>query len=771
MGATLSRETVVFGFSAAFILTSAIILLHRKNRTVQALERGSINLKSQLKEKKAIVEEYKAKIDKLQFEIQLKQSQLDSLTNERDSLNNNLKALLQEVQANLTKTLHHNEQNTALLKKQDSEIGKLTEKLLEQNHQNELISIVIAQKDTELRAFKNQVELYKAEVSKVNENLSSSSVKYKNEIQSLKSEVVKQKDEGSKVVAGLKSEVTQKEIEVERLKKKVLEERKIKDDEIDKLSLTIKDLHAKIANYEKQKKNVEIQVPQEVVKEPLGDRYASPRQEAEVTKKPPPAKHSDSDSSESHNSFEPDPDYEHEPYEEKATKPYNFLTSHKSNSIKNIVSWEHKSLRESEKRLSERSARTYHKFLFSCEYFNKLKGLVMDDLEEFMKTPEYKKIAGKLKKTENYVHILLHNLKIIVYSDCFTQNALMVIDNIKDFLEHEEHHISKLALYNIQFFCFCLQNCKQKDELQTVDDLLDRGNPVNIFENRQRLKNEPGSILKATVTGTGQRVAIKVFDLTDEDISWEYIRNEISIMRQIKTHPNITKIFGAYRADRDTVWMVMEWMDCSLLNVVGTIFGDENKPPFPGLDGFTEPEIAKVIFEVLKGLKAMHTLGYMHRDIKSENILVNASGDIKIADFGFTVQLTKDRPKRSSTVGSPYWMAPELIQRHEYNLAVDIWSLGVMLIELMEGDPPYLADENIDPDEVTKLILDVGLPPPKNKEKWSPELLSFLDTCLIRSPKLRPDSTVMLKHPFIYKSCSRNELIRLFNQLKLFKPK
>jgi len=165
----------------------------------------------------------------------------------------------------------------------------------------------------------------------------------------------------------------------------------------------------------------------------------------------------------------------------------------------------------------------------------------------------------------------------------------------------------------------------------------------------------------------------------------------------------------------------------------------------------------------------MHMLAYMHRDIKSENILVKASGEIKIADFGFTVQLTKDRPKRSSTVGSPYWMAPELIKRKEYDYKVDIWSLGVMLMELMEGDPPYLADENIDPDEVTKLILEVGLPPPKDKDNWSLELLSFLDNCLIRSPKKRPDSNKMIKHPFLRKACSQQEIRNLLNHIKLVK--
>jgi serine/threonine protein kinase len=347
----------------------------------------------------------------------------------------------------------------------------------------------------------------------------------------------------------------------------------------------------------------------------------------------------------------------------------------------------------------------------------------------------------------------------------------MVVDNIKDFLDHEQNVIDKFTLFLIKFFCHQIESCTQKEELESVDDLLDKGNPAQIFKNRQRLKNEPGSILKATYGDSDVKIAIKVFDLTDDEISWEYIRNEITIMRQLKCHRNITQIQGVYRADRDTVWMVMEWMDCSLLNVVGTIFGDETKPPFAGMDGFTEPQIAKIILEVLCGLKAMHSLGYMHRDIKSENILVKASGEIKIADFGFTVQLTKERPKRSSTVGSPYWMAPELIKREEYDYLVDIWSLGVMLMELMEGDPPYLADESIDPDEVTKLILDVGLPPPKDKQKWSADLLSFLTQCLIRSPKKRPNSTFMMTHPFLKKACTQLELQQLLIQLNLVKPK
>jgi len=166
-------------------------------------------------------------------------------------------------------------------------------------------------------------------------------------------------------------------------------------------------------------------------------------------------------------------------------------------------------------------------------------------------------------------------------------------------------------------------------------------------------------------------------------------------------------------------------------------------------------------------LRAMHSLKYMHRDIKSENILVKTTGEIKIADFGFTVQLTPERPKRSSTVGSPYWMAPELIKRKEYDYLVDIWSLGVLLMELMEGDPPYLANDNIDSEEVTQLILNNGLPSPKDKTKWSNDLLSFLENCLIRSPKQRPDSTRLIKHSFLRTACTQTEFQRFLLQLDI----
>jgi p21-activated kinase 2 len=103
-----------------------------------------------------------------------------------------------------------------------------------------------------------------------------------------------------------------------------------------------------------------------------------------------------------------------------------------------------------------------------------------------------------------------------------------------------------------------------------------------------------------------------------------------------------------------------------------------------------EEVIAYILKRILIGLNALHTKRQLHRDLKSDNILLSLDGEIKIADFGFAIQLTKERLNRKSVVGTPAWMAPELIKKEDYDEKVDIWSLGMVAIELCDGEPPYL---------------------------------------------------------------------------------
>jgi serine/threonine protein kinase len=127
--------------------------------------------------------------------------------------------------------------------------------------------------------------------------------------------------------------------------------------------------------------------------------------------------------------------------------------------------------------------------------------------------------------------------------------------------------------------------------------------------------------------------------------------------------------------------MVMEYMDVGALT---DLIGEE--PQFR----MTEPEIARVACDVLTALAFLHAADRIHRDVKSDNILINSRGEIKLADFGRAAQLTDASPKRNSVVGTPYWMAPELIRGEPYDVKVDIWSFGIVLIEMAEGEPPYM---------------------------------------------------------------------------------
>ena len=161
-----------------------------------------------------------------------------------------------------------------------------------------------------------------------------------------------------------------------------------------------------------------------------------------------------------------------------------------------------------------------------------------------------------------------------------------------------------------------------------------------------------------------------------------------------------------------------------------------------------ESQIAYVMNSTVRALEHIHSLCRIHRDIKSDNILLSGRGDVKLADFGYAAQLTKINQKRTTVVGTPYWMAPEVIKGRSYDYRVDIWSVGIMLMEMLEGEPPYM---DYPPLRALFLITTEGIPPVKNKEKWSSELLSFLDKCLTVDPEKRPYAAELLEEPFLTK--------------------
>jgi serine/threonine protein kinase len=230
-----------------------------------------------------------------------------------------------------------------------------------------------------------------------------------------------------------------------------------------------------------------------------------------------------------------------------------------------------------------------------------------------------------------------------------------------------------------------------------------------------------------------ENYAIKKIKI-ENDRHREKVINEIKLVKSSPSN-NIIEYIEAYEHEGH-IWLVTELMKCNLETVIRKSIR------------IPEEVIAFILMETLKGLRIMHASGKVHRDIKSDNILVNGKGEVKLSDFGYAAQLTSQKSFRESVVGTPYWMAPELVLGLEYGMNVDIWSLGIVAFELACKEPPYFQEDS---HRALYLIATNPSPTIDKSLGWSESFADFVDLCLIKSPEVRPGWEKLIDHEFLKK--------------------
>ncbi|KAF2240308.1 serine/threonine-protein kinase-like protein CLA4 [Trematosphaeria pertusa] len=309
-----------------------------------------------------------------------------------------------------------------------------------------------------------------------------------------------------------------------------------------------------------------------------------------------------------------------------------------------------------------------------------------------------------------------------------------------------------------------MSSMSESEVMAKLREVVSKDRPLDSYNKQKKIgQGASGSVYVARIregatspmarrilqeNGPRAQVAIKQMDLRNQPRK-ELIVNEIIVMKDSK-HPNIVNFLDAFlQEEQSELWVVMEFMEGGALTDV-----IDNNP------SISEDQIATICLETCKGLEHLHNQNIIHRDIKSDNVLLDGRGNVKITDFGFCAKLTEQRSKRATMVGTPYWMAPEVVKQKEYGNKVDIWSLGIMAIEMIESEPPYLNEE---PLKALYLIATNGTPRLKKPDKLSKELKAFLSVCLCVDVKSRASATELMSHDFLKSGCSLASLAQLLN--------
>ncbi|XP_045527371.1 myosin-IIIb-like isoform X3 [Pieris brassicae] len=267
-----------------------------------------------------------------------------------------------------------------------------------------------------------------------------------------------------------------------------------------------------------------------------------------------------------------------------------------------------------------------------------------------------------------------------------------------------------------------------------------------------------GEVYSARDKKSGKRVAVKILENIAENI--EEIEEEFLVFRDLSSHPNIPEFFGLFlkrgiSSEDDQIWFVMEL--CTGGSVTDLSAGMRARA-----SSLTEPQLAYVLRGTVRALTHLHAHRCMHRDVKGHNILLTENAEVKLVDFGVSSHLAATIARRNTSVGTPYWMAPEVIACEQqldqsYDCRCDVWSVGITAIELAEGEPPL---SGLHP--MRALFQIPRNPPPSlsHPEHFSPQLTDFISECLVKDMNQRPFARELLEHPLLLAVSSFEDNIR-----------
>ncbi|KAL3658980.1 hypothetical protein V7S43_016118 [Phytophthora oleae] len=268
-------------------------------------------------------------------------------------------------------------------------------------------------------------------------------------------------------------------------------------------------------------------------------------------------------------------------------------------------------------------------------------------------------------------------------------------------------------------------------------------NPEEVYEVLERIgEGSYGKVYKAVNKSSAEVVALKVVPVESEDrAAFDELTREIRILERCES-PFVVQYRGSFSYESQ-LWIAMEFCAAGSLADLHVLRGRHV---------LSEAEIAVVCANVALGLAHLHSQGLIHRDIKAGNLLLNSDGVVKLADFGVSAQLTATVGKRRTVIGTPFWMAPEVIQEAQYDCKADLWSLGITALELAEGEPPLA---HMHPMRAIFLIPNRASPELREPTKYSVEFRDFIAVCLKKDPQERSSAENLLRHPFIARNVDR----------------